>query len=58
MTLSSLGIHILMVIFALGVAGCLITIPMCAFKFFAVLVEGTHPDEKDGNLEAGEPQNF
>ena len=51
MTLSSIGVHILMGIFAFGVAGCMITIPLCAIKFFAVLAEGNTPEEK--NEKAG-----
>ena len=39
MSLTELGAHILVGLFAIGVAGCLITIPWCAIKFFAVLLE-------------------
>lgn len=41
---------ILMVLFGLGVLGCLLTIPMAAFKFFSVLFEKNHadfPDERE-----------
>lgn len=31
-------------IFALGVAGCVIVIPMCAFKMFRVLLEKDAPE--------------
>ncbi len=33
----------LMLVFALGVLGCAITIPICAFKFFAILFEPGEP---------------
>lgn len=52
MDFAQMGVHILMGIFAVGVAGCLITIPLCAIKFFAVLVEHEHPEEHNGNSQA------
>lgn len=38
-TLAHHGAVVLMVLFAVGVIGCAVTIPVCAIKFFAVLVE-------------------
>lgn len=48
MSLTELGAHILVGLFAIGVAGCLITIPLCAYKFFSVLLE-KDPDESNGS---------
>jgi len=47
MSLTEMSAHILMGLFAIGVAGCLITIPLCAYKFFSVLLE-KDPDESNG----------
>lgn len=35
------GAILVMVLFAVGVIGCAITIPICAVKFFAILFENT-----------------
>lgn len=35
----------LMILFAIGVIGCAITIPLAAIKFFAVLFEKDEPEE-------------
>jgi hypothetical protein len=44
------GAILLMVLFALGVLGCAITIPICAVKFFAVLLErGEEPPHTAGH---------
>ena len=34
-----------MILFAIGVIGCAITIPLAAIKFFAVLFEKDEPEE-------------
>ncbi len=39
MSFSEAGVRLLIGLFVLGVAGCLIAIPLCAYKFFAVLME-------------------
>ncbi len=36
---------VLTIIFAIGVAGCAIVIPLAAWKFFSVLLEKDTPDE-------------
>ncbi len=36
---------ILTIIFAIGLAGCAIVIPLAAWKFFSVLLEKDTPDE-------------
>jgi hypothetical protein len=38
---------ILTALFALGVAGCLVTIPIVAWKFFSVLLEKDAPEHND-----------
>jgi len=38
--------RVMTVLFALGVAGCLVTIPIVAWKFFSVLLE---KDESERN---------
>jgi hypothetical protein len=43
------GAILLMGLFALGVIGCAITIPICAIKFFAILFE---PGEEESKMEA------
>ena len=35
------------VLFALGVAGCLIVIPLSAWKFFSVLLEKDTPEDRE-----------
>jgi hypothetical protein len=39
--------RVMTVIFAIGVAGCMLTIPIVAWKFFSVLLEkdAEHPEE-------------
>jgi hypothetical protein len=41
-------VKLLTALFAIGVAGCLITIPIVAWKFFSVLLE---KDETEQNAE-------
>lgn len=48
MTAGEIGVKILMGLFAIGVAGCMITIPICAYKFFSVLLEKNDTDERNG----------
>ncbi len=40
--------HVLTVVFALGLAGCALVIPMAAWKFFSVLLEEDTPEQKQG----------
>ena len=37
-------VKILTVLFAIGVAGCMVTIPIVAWKFFSVLLEKDEPE--------------
>ena len=37
-------VKVLTVLFAIGVAGCLVTIPIVAWKFFSVLLEKDEPE--------------
>lgn len=46
MSAGEIGVKILMGLFAVGVAGCLITIPICAYKFFSVLLEKNDAEER------------
>lgn len=48
MSAGEIGIKILMGLFAVGVTGCLITIPICAYKFFSVLLEKNDTEERNG----------
>jgi hypothetical protein len=38
-SVTQVGAHLVMGLFALGVIGCAVTIPICAAKFFAILFE-------------------
>lgn len=38
-------VEIIQALFLLGVAGCAITIPLCAWKFFSVLFESDEESE-------------
>jgi hypothetical protein len=42
------GAMVLMGVFGIGVMGCLATIPLCAYKFFRVLVETDAGEEQVG----------
>ncbi len=45
---TQLAATLLMGLFALGVIGCAITIPICAVKFFAILFEHSEQPEVPG----------
>ena len=51
-TLASWFFRILTLVFMIGVAGCLVTIPLAAYKFFSVLFE-KDSDEPEIHQEYG-----
>ncbi len=46
--------HVLQIIFVIGVAGCLISIPIIAVKFASVLFERDHAEEDEGQASTPE----
>jgi hypothetical protein len=48
--------HVLTWGFAIGLAGCLLVIPITAYRLLSVLFEKDHPDEIDPSLPVAEPR--
>lgn len=44
--LLTIGSHIVLGIFLLGVAGCIVTIPMAAWGYFSVLFQSDEEEER------------
>jgi hypothetical protein len=51
-----LTVHVLQVLFVIGVAGCVISVPIIAVKFASVLFEKDHQDEDKAATTAVEEQ--
>ena len=47
-------VHILQALFFAGFVGCAITIPICAWKYFAVLFEPDSEEEMRANEQAAD----
>jgi hypothetical protein len=57
-TLSHHGAVLLMILFAAGVIGCAVTIPICAIKFFAVLLERSEEPRQTAGAQGPREQNI